>query len=234
MGLARRRLGIIVLVACLGCGTRTNDIVVATDDSTKALLQASGASALMEQRGVPEGTNLIVGALDFEFDDLSKGFRLALMIRTEDDQRITDFFKGIPAGDSPIVGRGNARRPIPRVTSSTIEFATTSHQDANSESHPSLSTVCARYIRESGLLHFAKDFPEYVDKDFGLTFKEFKGSAYYLKDVPSGIAYVWLQTPFDGNRVTHYPIALDLKPETQAVNRLDIRIESFAQVFGDL
>ncbi len=234
MGLLVRRLGIVFMVGALGCGVRTNDSVVATDDTTEALLRESGASALMAQRGLPEGTNLIVGALALEFNDLSKGFRMALMIRAEDDQRVTDFFKGIPAGDSPIVGKGNARLKIPRVTSQTVDFAARSHDPSADASKSNSRAVIARHMSEGGLLPFAKDFPEYVDKDFSLTFKEFKGSAYYLQDVPNGRAYVWLQTPFDGNRITHYPIALDLNPKTRAVNRLDIRIDNYGQVFGDL
>jgi len=78
---------------------------------------------------------------------------------------------------------------------------------------------------DSWLALFHRDFPDLVDKKFSLTFKTFKRPTYYIEDVPEGMAYVWFQRHFDGNRITQFPIAVDLKPEMGAVNRLDITVK---------
>lgn len=199
----------------------------------KDLLRESGADWEVGRSDALQDSSLVVGtvALDYYnrfYDSCGEEaaiFRLALMICCADGSKVTDFFQGVPLTRSAhpqIVGCGNASLRVPRLYTSTLACG-----DPSKQTPP----FWERFWYDSSK-RFAESFPEFMDKDFTLTFKEFRGHAYYLRDVPAGTAFVWFQTDFDGNRVTQFPLFVELKPERGRVVRLDLR--AGAEVCGDL
>lgn len=224
-------LVLVPLVACSACRARPK-IVGGDEKETYQLLKECGALALISRGGLAKDSNLIVGKIRLCFESPTRSFRtfrMALMIYTQDGKRIPDFFQGILAGNSPMVGDGNAVVPVPRIwrdlTGGAAERMACRVQ---SPGRGSWATT------DMALVSLAADFPGFVDRDFQLTFREFNSATYFLQNVPRGRAYVWFQTSFDGNRVTQFPIMLKLDAEQGAVNRLDISIEDFRAVFHTL
>ncbi len=117
-----------------------------------------------------------------------------MMMKTSEGALYTDFFGGLyippgsPTGSKSPVGAGNAVLPIPMPLSSMIEYL------------PALAS-------------FARDFPEYMDTEFTLTFKECYGNRVEIGPVPPGLAYIWIQTAMDGNRVTQLPFTFKFTSE---------------------
>jgi len=89
-------------------------IVGGDEASTKALLRESGARSLIPLRGLRKDSNLVIGTVDLDMRDVPGPIRMALIIKTKEGKRITDFVEGIPAGDSYTICEENAVLEVPR------------------------------------------------------------------------------------------------------------------------
>lgn len=143
-------------------------------------------------------------------------FRMAMIVYTEKGDKVTDFFKGIPAGTSRLVGRGNSYLPVPRLDESHVESAR--------KSAPADCVPDGPVEWDCSLVRFAELFPELIGQNFSLTFREFRGHVYYITDIPKGTAFIWFQTTMDGNRVMQTPVMIELEPEQGHIKRQDIRL----------
>ncbi len=207
-----KRMALLLLLPLCSCVPSDVSIL---DEETRVLLKRSGAMERISFTGVPQDGNLVVGRLDIQFDDTQgpdSSFRMAVMIKRHDGSTIPDLFHDIPLPKKRVtsVGGGNIRRSVPRIHNhdATVGFQTVDR--------------------------FAQDFPNRLDTDFPLTFKEFQGDAYFLENAPEGRYYIWFQTPFDGNRVFQYPLMLELRPKNGEIYRHDIVIEDLRQHFHTL
>lgn len=158
----------------------------------------------------------IEGSLQLTYDDALKKpddkFRMALIIVPEKGFPILDFFKGIPTPGDKMVGNGNAFLPVPKLSKVNLK-------------------PIPNFPVPEALEAFNADFPELMEKDFSLTFKEFSNHRYLLENPPRGKAYVWLQTGFDGNRVTQCPFLIKLEPKKHGSVRLDITLDDWTKLF---
>lgn len=186
------------------CGTDHSGFGNIPDD-TRELIEQSGAASEFPAGGLPADESLIVGRFVVNFEESPVEnpvpfFRIAIMIVRVDGELVRDYFQGIPIpeGSSGIVGTGNHARRIPKLRPYHVDS----------------------YMH--GMPNPLEHFPELAEGNVTLTFKEFRQPSYYLKNSPKGTAYLWLQTQFDGNRVTHFPIVLDLESIPGQVTRLDI------------
>lgn len=204
----RRRtfLGLASMALLHGCGRddaygQLSDLPATHDETAPHTIR----DLIRESGYYGRDANSIIGlvALDYDenFGPVNRPFRMALMIDPDDGEPITNFFEGIPVkpGEHPIVGEGNTWFRVPRLDSANIKYS-------------------------KSVQLFADHFPDWLDRNFQLTFKEFKGHAYYLENVPKGLAFIWFQTGFDGNRVTQFPLAVRLDPNPKALTRLDLHI----------
>ncbi|MBI5091651.1 MAG: hypothetical protein HZB26_04310, partial [Candidatus Hydrogenedentes bacterium] len=145
-------------------------------------------------------------------------FRMAMMIYTDDGNKVMDFFEGI-SGGKDTVDNGDARVEVPELSATHAADAKKTPID------PGASTRDRELSRwMATVASFADLFPERVGTRFTLGFKEFDRHAYCLTDVPKGTAFVWFQTKFDGNRVMQFPAKLRIEPKTGDVTRLDIHL----------
>lgn len=176
------------------------------------ILHESGLAAKRPALMLEPNSNYFVGTVRLDYDPsfgpMHTPFRMALMIYTNEGKLVEDYFDGITIETDDIgrLGKGNARLPVPRVYSHSIQ------------------------IRESVRI-FSERFPDWIDRDFELTFKKFDGHSYFLENVPGGTAFVWFQTGFDGSRVMQFPLIVPLEPSPGAIKRLDIRIRQSYEEF---
>ena len=173
-------------------------------------------------------SNNLTGTVSLDYDShlgaLPPQFRMAIMIVTEDKKKIPDFFKGIPVesnGDQTKMGKGNAVLSIPKIP--PLPFSDEETYQKWVQQHPQWLTQ-----ENAELYKFWTLFPEYINRDFSLTFKEFTGQTYFLHDVPRGTAFIWFQSTFDGNRVTQLPFVMKLEPHGDAIMHKDIHIGTWA------
>lgn len=207
MSSRRLTLNAAVVVILIGCGKSSlpEDHLPSAPHSIKDILVETGAKApsfIDKWRG----RNLVVGTLDIQYDDeglhLSNGrgeaFRMALMIVPEEGEPVRDFFRGIPLSDDSSPGfvyKGDTLAYVPKLFSS---------------------------MKHESNQQFGQDFPQYIDTDFELTFKEFRGHSFALENVPPGRAYIWWQTEFDGNRIIQHPYIVELQTAPGEITRHDI------------
>jgi len=196
------------------------------------LLRESGAGLDAGRPAALRDSSLIVGAVALDYYDdfyARRGeetavFRMALMVHCADGSKVGDFFEGIPLTQAEfpqIVGCGNAKLRAPRL-----------HKFLLADDPPEETSPFRDRFWYDSTRRFAESFPELMEKDFMLTFREFRWHAYFLRDVPAGVAFICFQTGFDGNRVTQFPLFVDLKPELGHIVRLDLR--AGLEVCGDL
>ncbi len=145
-----------------------------------------------------EGT--IILPEDDSFGKPDQYYRMAVMIRTEDGRKISDFFTGASTPGGENVGSGNAVLRI-------------HYDDATAND-------------TSPLGMFTRDFPNNDKNGLSLTFLEFKGNRYSIRNIPYGTAYIWLQTGRDGNRVTQVPIVVPITRDLARTGTLDIDIKN--------
>lgn len=177
-----------------------------------------------------DGLYTITGRIDLPYDRTCCGpdsvFRMALMVVPADGERIEDYFYGLPVPTNPRASRevkpGNRRIPAVTLRSSMVEGL-----PAFLERFPDFPDL-------PGLRAFAEDFPEFMDHEFELTYKSFEGDSFTLENAPIGRYYIWLQTPFDGNRYFHAPVMREPTSSWGRRLRMDIRVEDWREVFFHL
>ena len=191
---------VFMLLTTVSCATSP---FAGLDVESQKLARTSGAMADVKQNGFSSTSTILFGVAPTQYDEGAREFRIGVKHLTKNGTKIDDFFSDLEyVADlenncCTMVGYGNAELPVPKLLSW--------HLDNN-----------------KATTAFASTFPELIDKDFHLTFKEFSGNAYYLRDVPAGTAFIWIQTAFDGNRVTQYPMVVELRPEPGKAIRQDI------------
>jgi len=172
-------------------------------------------------------------------------FRIALMMCPDEGKCNLDFFKGIKAKP----GRGLSDAASTLGTGNAVQlhmgyyskpFRNWPYAGKSFAKPPYNSKAIDDYV-EYSTAQFEKCFPECFRKgpgasfpNFRLTFKEFKNHAYYLRNVPKGTAFLFIQVPFDGNKFNEFPILLKLDPKLNGITRIDIRTDSFGSFFSDL
>lgn len=181
----------------------------------ESCFSAGGPDGLPEFSTVPIGDreNLIGGRVELAYhgsDRLPGSFYMALMIKADTGEPITDFF-GQQAGTvSPYDPEGPfLREEVPRYRGA-FSIAPEDRGD------------------------FPDDFPQYQDGPFLLTFRKFEGRKYWLRNVPRGRAYLWFLTSFDGWRVTQMPICVRLEPHPGEATRVDLLDVNALRTFIEL
>ncbi len=178
-------------------------------------LRAGGPDDLPEFSTVPirDGENLIGGRVELTYhgsDRLPGVFYMALMIKADAGEPITDFFGQRAGSVSPYDPEGPfIREEVPRYRG-TFSILPEDHGD------------------------FSADFPQYQDGPFVLTFRKFEGRKYWLRNVPRGRAYLWFYTSFDGWRVTQMPICVRLEPHPGEATRVDLLDVNALRTFIEL
>jgi len=174
-----------------------------------------------------DGLYTITGRIDLPYDNTCCGegsvFRMALMVVTEDGERIENYFHGEPVPTNPRASRevraGNRRIPAVPLRASSLE------------GWPAILERHEDFPDAPGFRAFAQDFPAFMDREFDLTYKSFEGDTFTLEKAPLGRYYIWLQTPFDGNRYYHLPVMREPVVVRGSRARMDIRVEDWREVF---
>lgn len=198
---ARPWYSVIALATTLTACGASHAIFSGLSQETLRLVELSGARAAVKRHDLPKDTKFIVGSAIINFDETPvsnpQWFRLGLMIYPDEGEPITDFF-----------------RPYLR----------TRHEDRTGVDPYTVMTVPVMHP-ENPADSFKEHFPDHVNGKFELTFRDFARPAYYLTNPPKGTAYVWIQTSFDGHRITQLPLVVRLEPGPEPVTRLDIYLD---------
>jgi len=159
-------------------------------------------------------------------------FRLAIMVKASDGNDIEDFFADTPVHPdaSRIVGTGSVRQTVPRLFHKEVKELDADFFEACAA--PEKLPPYDRMYRNIECFYHA--FPEYRQGDFELTFQEFHDGRYRLEGMPDGIAIVWIQTLFDGNRVTQLPLVVRFPDASERALPFDIECDETRVLFHTL
>ncbi|MDZ4860965.1 MAG: hypothetical protein SGI88_18475 [Candidatus Hydrogenedentes bacterium] len=199
---------VLVVLACAGCAPSSGDEAI--EARLYHLLIQTESTPYIPLNGLSE-TNLAIGKIKFDLPRAFDGtFRMAMMMYTTDGQRILDYFS---ANHKP----GDFDLNIPGIWWETADQKTV---------HKNSPLVSSRNI-----VRFAEVFPQFLDKrQYVLQSRQFSTPNFYLRDVPQGTAFIWLETAIDNGHVTQIPMVLELRPRKGQIVRHDIYFD-FAQTF---
>lgn len=185
----------------------------------------------------PQEAHAIHGRIILPYDhawreDPQLTFRLAIMVKGDNGRDIEDFFAGVPHAPeaTTIVGTGPRRQAVPSIFPQDLEHIGDDFLaacDTREELPPD-----KRLYRN--LACFYEAFPKHQLGDFEITFQEFAEGRYTLEGMPEGVAFIWIQTPFDGNRITQFPLMLRFPDLDTRSEPFDIRCEDLWVVFHSL
>lgn len=159
-------------------------------------------------------------------------FRLAIMVKSDDGRDVEDFFAGIALAPeaNTIVGTGSRRQPVPNIFPQDVE-----NIDDNFLAACATTEELPPHERMyRNLACFYEAFPEHQLGGFELTFQEFAEGRYTLEGMPEGIAFIWIQTSFDGNRITQFPLVLRFPDRDARAEPFDIRCDELRVLFHTL